>query len=878
MWHNAHGMTSSSSPRIPYELLALFVVLATAIGVMAYGIHIEQKNTVERDVRNQLLTIADIKVGELSEWRSTRLGEARAILADRMALTVIRRVLAGAASASDRAAAYAWMDALSKHLRYANVLLLDRQGKTVLSVGQSFGGDEHLRRIAGEMLQAGDVVLRDFHRDTPSGRVHLGLDLALRLAPDAAVFGVLTLGIDPETYLYPLLETWPAPSASGETVLVRRDGDDAEFLCRLRGRKNSPVNFRIPMSRTDVLAVEAVGGKEGSIRALDADGVPLVGAVRRVPDTPWYLIAKMEEQEVQAPVRRRSLGLGLGAVSLILAVGAMIILWWRRQQSEFYRERYEAEIERRAVEERASQAAHESESRFRTIFEQAAVGMAQSSLDGRFIRLNQRFCEIMGYSRQELLHLTYREITHPDDLARDEQRVAQLLRGELSRYAVEKRYLRKDGGVVWANLTLSLLYSASGDPVHFVVVVEDITGQKRAEEERRNLERQLLQAQKMESVGRLAGGVAHDFNNHLTVIDGYCAMLLDEMGPDDPLREPVEEILLAGNRAAALTQQLSAFSRKQMSEPRVISLNDVVADSGKMLSRLIGGDIEIVTHLDPGLGSVVVDPSQMNQVLMNLAINARDAMPDGGRIIMETSNTDLDEGYAAQHAGVEPGPYVLLSITDTGAGMTQEVMQHIFEPFFTTKGVGVGTGLGLSTVYGIVKQAGGWIWVYSEPGKGSTFKLYLPRAGGAPEPPAAPVSAAETLRGTETVLVVEDQPDVRKLTLAMLESQGYRLLEAANGSEALSLCQRYPEPIHLLITDVVMPGMTGRELSRLLVGLRPSLKTLYTSGYPANAIAHEGVLDPGVAYLPKPFSSAQLAAKVREVITETIPTRDIPPR
>jgi PAS domain S-box-containing protein len=860
-------MRSSSSPRVPYQLLALFVVLAAAIGVMAYRFHIEQKDTIERDVRNQLLTIADIKVKELSTWRSSQLGEARAILADRMALTVVRRVVAGEASASDRAAVDAWMDALSKHLRYADVLLLDRQGKPVLSVGQRFGNDEHLRRIAAEMLQAGDVVVRDFHRDAPSGPVHLGLNLALRLAPDAAAFGVLTLGIDPETYLYPLLETWPARSASGETVLVRRDGDEAVFLNRLRGRKNSAVNFRVPMSRTDVVAVQAVGGKEGNIEALDVQGVPLFAAVRRVPDTPWYLIAKMEEDEVEAPVRRRSLVLGLIAVSLILVVGAIIVLWWRRQQLQFYRERYEAEIERRAVEKRAAQALQESESRFRAIFEQAAIGMADSSLDARFIRLNQRFCEIMGYSREELLGLTFREISHPDDLARDEQLVAQLLRGELSSFTAEKRYLRKNGDVVWANLMVSLLRSPSGDPLHFVAVVEDITGQKRAGEERRHLERQLLQAQKMESVGRLAGGVAHDFNNHLAVINGYCAMLLDEMGPGDPLREQVDEILLAGNRAATLTQQLLAFSRKQVAEPRVISLNDVVAEAGKMLSRLIGDDIEIVTHFDAGLGSVVADPSQMNQVLMNMAINARDAMPKGGRIIIGTANTDLDEGYAAQHAGVAAGPYVLLSITDTGAGMTQDVVQHIFEPFFTTKDTGVGTGLGLSTVYGIVKQAGGWIWVYSEPGKGSTFKVYLPRAGGAPKPLPAPVSAADTLRGTETVLVVEDQPEVRRLTLAMLESQGYRLLEAANGTEALSLCERHPEPIHLLITDVVMPGMTGKELATRLLALRPSLKTLYTSGYTANAIAHEGVLDPGVAYLPKPFSRAQLAAKVREVLS-----------
>jgi len=864
-------MRSSSPPRIPYLLVALFVVLAVAIAAVAYRFHIEQKDTVERDVRNQLLTIADIKVKELSEWRTMQLGEAHAILADRMALTLLRRVLAGEASASERAAASAWMDALSKNLRYADVLLLDPRGKPALAIGQRFGSAEHLRRLAAGALRNGAAMLRDFLRDSPSDRVHIGLNLPLRLAPGSAAFGVLAFGIDPETYLYPLLETWPVASTTGESVLVRRDGDDALFLSRLRSRKDSAVNFRVPLSRTNVLAVQAVNGKEGNIEALDAEGVPLVAAVRRVPDSPWYLIAKMEKGEVEAPIRRHSLMLGLGAVLLILAGGAVIVVWWRHEQFQFYRERYQAEIQHRVIEDRAAQALQESESRFRAIFEQAAVGMADASLDARFIRLNQRFCEIMGYPREELLDLTFRDITHPDDLAQDENLVAQLLSGKLSHFTVEKRYLRKDGGVVWANLMLSLHSSPSGDPLHFVAVVEDITGQKQAEEDRRNLEGQLLQAQKMESVGRLAGGVAHDFNNHLTVINGYCAMLLDDMDPDDPLRESVDEILLAGNRAATLTQQLLTFSRKQVAEPRVISLNDVVAEARKMLSRVIGEDIQIIAHFDPDLGSVVIDPSQMNQVLVNMAINARDAMPDGGRITIETSNIDLDEGYAAHHAGMKPGPYVLLTVTDTGVGMTQQVMQHIFEPFYTTKRMGVGTGLGLSTVYGIVAQAGGWIWVYSEPGRGSTFKVYLPRVGGAPTPLRAPVAAAETLRGTETVLVVEDQPEVRRLTLAMLESQGYQLLEAGNGIEALALCQRYPGPIHLLITDVVMPGMTGRELARLLSALRPSLRTLYTSGYAANTIAHEGVLDPGVAYLPKPFSPSQLAAKVRDVLLEPTP-------
>ncbi|MGA2269170.1 MAG: PAS domain S-box protein [Bryobacteraceae bacterium] len=864
-------MEPPSHPRVPYQLLIPFVVLASAIAFVAYRFHVDQKETIERDVRNQLLAVADIRVKELSAWWSAQLDVAHAILADHMVLTATRHILAGNASTSERAAVYAWMDTLSKHLHYAHVALLDPHGRPVLSVGQRLGGEGHHRQVAGETLQATDVVVRDFHRDTPTGPVHLGLDLALRLAPDSAAFGVLALAIDPQNYLYPLLQTWPAPSASAETVLVRRDGDQAVFLSQLRGRKDSAVHLRVPMSRTDIAAVQAVGGKEGNIEALDYRGVPVFAAVRRVPDTPWYLVAKMDEDEVHEPVRRRSIFLGVAAVSLILAAGAIIALVWRRQQIQFYRECYEAEIERRALETKAEQALQESESRFRTIFEQAAVGMVQASLDQRLVRVNQRFCEFVGRSREELLQLTIGEITHPDDIAESKQHLERLLKGELSSFGLEKRYIRKDGDTVWGSLTVSLLRSPSGEPLSSIAVVVDITGQKRTEDERRKLERQLQQAQKMESVGRLAGGVAHDFNNHLTVISGYCAMLLGELGPNDPLREQVQEIILAGGRAATLTQQLLAFSRKQVAEPRVISLNDIAAEAGKMLSRLIGDDIEIVTHLDPGLGSVVADPSQMNQVLVNLAINARDAMPDGGRIIVETLNADLDESYAAGHADVQAGHYVLLSVTDTGAGMTQEVMQHIFEPFFTTKGSGVGTGLGLSMVYGIVRQSGGWIWVYSEPGKGSTFKIYLPRADRAPEPSPAPVPRADTLRGTETVLVVEDQPEVRQLTLAVLRSQGYHLLEAANGNEALSLCAQNPGPIHLLITDVVMPDMTGKELAKRLMALRPSLKALYMSGYTASVIVHQGVLDPGVAYLPKPFSPAQLSAKVRDTLFESAP-------
>ncbi len=389
---------------------------------------------------------------------------------------------------------------------------------------------------------------------------------------------------------------------------------------------------------------------------------------------------------------------------------------------------------------------------------------------------------------------------------------------------------------------------------------------RRAEAERSRLEQQLQQAQKLESIGRLAGGVAHDFNNLLTVINGYSDLVLNRLGRDHPLRAHVEEVRKAGERAAGLTEQLLAFSRKQVTKPRPLDLNTLVSETEGMLRRLVGEDVEVVTLLSPSLAQVMADPGQMHQVLMNLVANARDAMPSGGRLIIETANVELDEVYADVHPEVVPGPSVLLAVTDTGVGIDEETQRHIFEPFYTTKGPRAGTGLGLSMVYGIVRQSGGWIWVYSEPGKGSAFKIYLPVSEAVAQPEAGGRVAPVTLNGSETILVVEDQEEVRRLAVEVLRSYGYRILEAADGQAALALADRQGEPIHLLLTDVVMPGMTGRDLARRLAPLRPEMKVLYTSGYTENVIAHRGVLDAGVAYLPKPFTPEGLTTMVRKVL------------
>ena len=609
---------------------------------------------------------------------------------------------------------------------------------------------------------------------------------------------------------------------------------------------------------------------------------------------------------------------------------------------------------------RANHALQESEERFRGAFHAASLGMALTALDGSFVQVNDRFAEMLGYTVEEVAQLDLRAITHRGDIDVEIANAERLRTGEIDSYEREKRYVRKDGSVLWAHLTVSAVRDYEGKPVHVLSHVQDITAQREAnllyeatfersvvpkivsDSDRRlvdvnpaaaellgvtreealtltidellpdepvaqlwstfveageleaevtlrrpdggsrriefvatanvrpgrhiavvrdltsqkELEMQLRQAQKMEAVGRLAGGIAHDFNNLLTAISGYSEFLIAGQ-TDERMKRHAEEIRKAAARAAALTGQLLAFSRRQVLQPRVLDLNAVVSDMDMMLRRLIGEDVELVTLLDPDVSPVRADPTQVEQVIVNLAVNARDAMPHGGSVTIETADVATDEG-----------DFVELRLTDTGIGMTESERQQLFDPFFTTKAGG--TGLGLATVYGIVEQSGGTIEVESAPGMGSSFRILLPSESEHAEEHAPQSPAAAPAAGSETILLVEDETVVRQLVAEILETNGYTVLQAGDGPSALELLRRHTGAVELLLTDVVMPGMSGPEVAQAVLAMKPGTQVIYTSGYTDSQIGHHGVLEPGIAFLQKPFSSDDLTRKVRAVLDESI--------
>lgn len=547
-----------------------------------------------------------------------------------------------------------------------------------------------------------------------------------------------------------------------------------------------------------------------------------------------------------------------------------VILEERRQRrlNQEHTQRIEQGVEERTRQlKQANEDLMLSEQKYRRLYETVLDGFATVDMEGRIVDTNQVFLSMLGCTAGEARRLKYSECTPPRWHVFEARILAEQVMKRGFSEVYEKEYIRKDGTVFPAELRTYLIRDPQGKPAGMWAFIRDITERKLAEAEKNKLQEQLIQAQKMESVGRLAGGVAHDFNNMLQAIIGNASLALDEAAGSEAQKDFLQEVMKAARRSADLTQQLLAFARKQTVKPKVLDLNVTVASMLKMLQRLIGEDVQLTWMPGPSLWPVWVDPVQIDQILANLTVNARDAISGTGRITIETANFRLSGSNPPFHPEASTGEYVLLKVTDTGCGFGEETRSHLFEPFYTTKVPGKGTGLGLATVYGIVKQNHGYISVRSAPGEGATFTIHLPRCMTPVELPGED-DEANVVGGTETVLLVEDEAQILNLEQKILEHYGYKVLPARLPEEALELVARFPEPIHLIITDVVMPGLNGRELKERVTALKPEARCLFVSGYTADVIAHQGVLDKGVQFLGKPFTIPDLAHKVREVLDQ----------
>jgi PAS domain S-box-containing protein len=535
---------------------------------------------------------------------------------------------------------------------------------------------------------------------------------------------------------------------------------------------------------------------------------------------------------------------------------------WVRQSVRAVRDaeggiEYEGAIEDITERTCAERALRVSEERYGAAFEQAAIGLAEVSPAGRFLRVNRYLCERLGYSEAELLQKTVIDITHPDDVVATREYLVDAPE-HAGPFRREKRYLRKDGAPIWSSLTTSLVRTPDGGPSFFITVIEDLTDRKR-------LEAQLMHSQKLEAVGQLAGGVAHDFSNLIGAIQGYAQLVERTLAPEDPRRADIGEIRKAGQRAAGLIHQLLTFARRQETQPQLIEPNGLLTNLGRLVTRVLGSDIKVSWGLADDLPAIRVDPGQFEQVILNLAINARDAMPEGGTLGIETSLVQVDQSHVSRQRGSRVGPHLMVTVSDTGQGMPREVMDRIFEPFFTTKGPDRGTGLGLAICYGIVKQAGGNIWVYSEPGHGTTFRLYFPAALEAAGTSAQPEADPELPSGTERILLVEDDAQMRALAIRVLTDCGYQVIAAPDGETAMAEVASGAVDPALLLTDLILPGMTGLQMAQALRAEMPALRVLCMTGQ-ADRVSSSSRREQGFALIEKPFTAQALARAVRDCL------------
>jgi PAS domain S-box-containing protein len=967
----------------PWRLLALLCLLCSGFAAAGYELYLWQVRNIQTEQAANLAAVAQLKTSQLMAWRQERLADARMNASGMVRYLALQWLQTG--RAETLADVRQRLQFFLQNEGYLNMILADDNGRIRLSLlprVTQLEQEEH--ELLQQVVASKKAVLGDFFYCRNCRRIHI--NAAAPVFDGDRVALVLLLVADPQRDLYPMIQSWPIAHSNAESLLVRRDGQNAILLNQPRHRSVSGLAFRIPLANTSSPAVQAVLGATGMVRGVDYRDVEVLANVNPVPESNWFMITKLDFPEIAASARYRAGGITLLVALATVVAGALVQLaslarrktlneallheeqghrqtreeiratlygigegviaadadgritrmnpvaesltgWLENEAlgqplSAVYRvinEDSEAIVEspvdqvlrrgeivqmsnhtllvakdnsrrpiadsgapirneagvitgvvlvvrdqskRRAMEKSRAESAR----RYTDLVENISDFIWETGANHRFTYASPRSRDMLGYDPGEFVGLALTELLAENNPAEVMQICADTLAGLRPFSQLCLSFARKDGAEVILESSAVPVFDPSGGFCGYRGVSRDITERKRTEDAQKRLESQLLQSQKMEVVGRLAGGVAHDFNNMLTVISSYVEMTLNELEERHPLYKRLYEVHKAARHSAELTGQLLAFARKQAIAPRVLDLNETISGSLKMLHRLIGENIELQWNPGPDLWQVRMDAAQIGQVLANLAVNARDAIDGIGRLTMHTGNVAVDPETCAACPELSPGDYVQLSITDNGCGMDRQTQEKIFEPFFTTKDEGQGTGLGLSTVYGIIKQNNGVIAVASAPSQGTTFRIFLPRVNfGSKAMPTA--TGNQTHRGKETVLLVEDETAILDMCAFLLEQHGYTVLVAQNPAQALDIVHRRQGTIDLLLTDVIMPDMNGRELSRRVLELLPAVKVLFMSGYTADIISrHGGDMDTGLHFLEKPFSASQLARKVREVI------------
>jgi len=858
-------MMNTEGSRVPYLLIPVFIVLSVGIGIAGYIYYINQKEHIRHERQNELSAIADLKVRQIIDWRKDLLRDAATISNAGFIASRVRKFIEDPKAPGVRQEILSWMKFFKEQHEYRSILLLDTKNDVLLTIGENKDGLKSgylAKEYVYDALSTKKVVLSDFHISEYAEYIHLDLVIPLFVrGRNALPVGALMLRIDPYNFLYPLIQTWPTPSHTSETLLVRREGDDVLFLNELRHRKNTALSLRIPVTNEKLPAAMAVRGQSGVVEGIDYRGISVLAALRAIPDSPWFLNAKVDTGEIYAPIRKQAAIITVFVGLMIVAAGVSLGLVWRQQLVGFYRKQYESECQYNIEREQTAATLKENEAKFRGLSQEfnALLDAMPDSLtllspDLKIIWANKAAAaiagkDVLGMVGQYWYALRF-GLPAPDD---------KFCPAAISFRTGDPEAVQVSGpdGRVWDLRTVPIK-DAQGKVISVIELARDIT-------EHRKLEDQLRQAQKMEAVGQLAGGIAHDFNNILTAIIGYGNLLQMKMDEDGPLRTYVDQMLASSERAANLTQSLLTFSRKQIINPRPVNLNNIIKGVEKLLLRIIGETIEFKAIVADETLTVMADSGQIEQALINLCTNARDAMPRGGLLTIETGAVEIDEEFTKAHAYGTPGVYAVISVADTGGGLDEKTRQKIFEPFFTTKEMGKGTGLGLSIVYGIIKQHNGYINVYSELGKGTTFRIYLPLVKLAISE-EKPVEVVSVKGGTETIMVGEDDAEVRKLTKTVLEEFGYRTIEAVDGEDVIEKFNEDRNSIKLIILDIVMPKKSGREAYEEIRKIAPDMKVIFTSGYTADLVHKKKILEEGLEFISKPVSPRELLKKVRDVL------------